>query len=157
MRILLSLGAIFLASLVYRAWIIRKFNTIAPPEDVAAPPEDAPEVGGVPYRVLLPPPKDDSGAAPRSPSLDDVVVVHYVGWTTDGAMFDASLSRGEAARLPLRGVILGWQRALMDMQVGEKRRIWVPAALAYGEGGVGRPGGTLVFDVHLLAIGSPPA
>jgi len=39
------------------------------------------------------------------------------------------------------------------MTVGEKRRFWIPADLAYGENpGGGRPGGMLVFDVELLEI-----
>jgi FKBP-type peptidyl-prolyl cis-trans isomerase len=37
------------------------------------------------------------------------------------------------------------------MVVGEKRRIWVPEALAY-KGKAGGPAGMLVFDVELLAI-----
>ena len=35
----------------------------------------------------------------------------------------------------------------------ETRRIWIPAALGYGENPVrGRPGGMLVFDIELLRI-----
>src|SRR4029078_11015785 len=43
------------------------------------------------------------------------------------------------------------------MVVGEKRRFWIPAGLAYGETpGGGRPGGMLVFDVELLGITGAP-
>ena len=43
------------------------------------------------------------------------------------------------------------------MVVGEKRRLWIPANLAYGDAaGNGRPAGMLVFDVELLAITSTP-
>jgi peptidylprolyl isomerase len=39
------------------------------------------------------------------------------------------------------------------MQVGESRRFWIPAAMAYGENPPpGAPGGMLVFDVELLSI-----
>ena len=42
---------------------------------------------------------------------------------------------------------------LQLMTDGEKRRVWIPADLAYGENpGGGRPGGLLVFDVELLEI-----
>ena len=37
------------------------------------------------------------------------------------------------------------------MVVGEKRRLWIPEALAY-KGRTGAPQGMLVFDVELLSI-----
>jgi FKBP-type peptidyl-prolyl cis-trans isomerase len=40
------------------------------------------------------------------------------------------------------------------MAVGEKRRMWVPEALAY-KGKAGGPAGVLVFDVELLEILAP--
>ena len=42
------------------------------------------------------------------------------------------------------------------MVQGEKRRLWIPASLAY-EGRPGRPQGMLVFDVELLRILTPEA
>jgi FKBP-type peptidyl-prolyl cis-trans isomerase len=63
------------------------------------------------------------------------------------------VQRGEPASFPLDGVIKGWTEGLQLMVVGEKRRFWIPADLAYGENpGGGRPGGMLVFDVELLEI-----
>src|SRR5204863_2122273 len=54
-------------------------------------------------------------------------------------------------------VIKGWTEGLQLMVVGEKRRFWIPAALAYGEGGGGgRPSGQLVFDVELLGFTKAP-
>ncbi|MDG2322481.1 MAG: FKBP-type peptidyl-prolyl cis-trans isomerase, partial [Akkermansiaceae bacterium] len=47
----------------------------------------------------------------------------------------------------------GWTEGLQLMVVGEKRRFWIPAELAYGNNpGGGRPGGLLVFDVELFEI-----
>jgi peptidylprolyl isomerase len=43
------------------------------------------------------------------------------------------------------------------MVVGEKRRLWIPAAMAYGEHPRGgQPAGDLVFDVELLDITAGP-
>jgi FKBP-type peptidyl-prolyl cis-trans isomerase len=47
-------------------------------------------------------------------------------------------------------VIKGWTEGLQLMVVGEKRRFWIPADLAYGENG--RVPGMLVFDVELFEI-----
>ena len=50
-------------------------------------------------------------------------------------------------------VIDGWESGLIGMCVGEKRRLFIPAGLAYGESGGGTketPGGTLVYDIELI-------
>ena len=60
-----------------------------------------------------------------------MVEVHYSGWTTDGKMFDSSVTRGEPATFPLNGVIPGWTEGVQLMVVGEKTRFWIPGELAY--------------------------
>ena len=82
-----------------------------------------------------------------------MVEVHYSGWTTDGKMFDSSVTRGEPATFPLNGVIPGWTEGVQLMVVGEKTRFWIPGNLAYDNSPrPGAPTGTLVFDVELLSI-----
>jgi peptidylprolyl isomerase len=68
-------------------------------------------------------------------------------------MFDSSVARNEPARFGLDGVIKGWTEGVQMMVEGEKRRFWIPAALAY-EGIPGKPQGLLVFDVELIKIES---
>jgi peptidylprolyl isomerase len=122
------------------------------PADVKAPPKDAVvEKDGLATKVLT------KGTGTTHPARNSSVTVQYAGWTTDGKMFDSSYSRGEPATFGVGGVIPGWSEALMLMVEGEKRRIWVPEALAY-KGQPGRPQGMLVFDVELLKIGDamPP-
>ncbi len=117
----------------------------AVPEDVAAAPESATSTeSGLASRVL------QEGTGTAYPSATDRVRVHYTGWTTDGEMFDSSVTRGRPATFPLNRVIPGWTEGVQLMVVGEKRRFWIPANLAYE----GRPGpqGTLVFDVELLEV-----
>ncbi|MDA0765997.1 MAG: FKBP-type peptidyl-prolyl cis-trans isomerase [Verrucomicrobia bacterium] len=97
------------------------------------------------------------GTGREKPGRQDTVTVHYSGWTTDGACFDSSVKRGKPATFPLSGVIGGWTEGLQLMVVGEKRRFWIPAELAYGERPAGgRPGGLLVFDVELLEVHAVP-
>jgi peptidylprolyl isomerase len=68
-------------------------------------------------------------------------------------MFDSSVARGQPAQFAVNGVIKGWTEGLQLMVVGEKRRMWIPAALAYGEKPrMGAPVGDLVFDVELLEV-----
>ena len=120
----------------------------AVPEDVAAAPADAKKTeSGIAHKVIT------EGKGEEKPKATDTVKVHYSGWTLDGKMFDSSVSRGEPAEFPLDGVIKGWTEGVQLMVVGEKRRFWIPAELAYGENpGGGRPGGMLVFDIELLEI-----
>ncbi len=119
---------------------------IAAPDDVAAPPADAEKTStGLASKVLT------KGTGAEHPSAEDTVLVHYTGWTTDGKMFDSSLNRGQPARFPLNRVIAGWTEGVQLMVQGEKRRFWIPEALAY-QGRPGSPQGMLVFDVELLDV-----
>ncbi len=119
---------------------------IAPPPDVAAPAEGAERTdSGLASKVLAP------GTGKQHPVAEDIVEVHYTGWTTDGKMFDSSVERGKPSSFPLNRVIKGWTEGLQLMVVGEKRRFWIPEDLAYG-GRAGRPAGMLVFDVELIEI-----
>jgi FKBP-type peptidyl-prolyl cis-trans isomerase len=122
------------------------------PSDVTAPPADAKKsASGLSSKVI------QEGKGDKKPSAADTVTVHYSGWTTDGKLFDSSVKRGQPTSFPLNGVIKGWTEGVQLMVIGEKRRFWIPADLAYGENpGGGRPGGTLVFDVELLAIKEAP-
>jgi peptidylprolyl isomerase len=67
-------------------------------------------------------------------------------------MFDSSVTKGPPASFSLDGVIDGWTEGVQMMVVGEKRRFWIPAKLAY-EGKDG-PQGMLVFDIELIRIES---
>ncbi|MCB9778021.1 MAG: FKBP-type peptidyl-prolyl cis-trans isomerase [Alphaproteobacteria bacterium] len=125
-------------------------ETIDAPADVAAPPDDAQKTAsGLAYKVLTP------GTGTDHPTAEASVKVDYTGWTTDGKMFDSSVTRGQPATFPLSRVIPGWTEGLQLMVVGEKTRFWIPVELAYA-GKPGRPAGMLVFDVELHDIKEPP-
>ncbi|MEO8902220.1 MAG: FKBP-type peptidyl-prolyl cis-trans isomerase [Polyangiaceae bacterium] len=127
---------------------------IPAPADVAAAPADAKvTASGLATKVLTP------GKGNDHPKQDDRVKVHYTGWTTDGKMFDSSVARGEPTTFGVGEVIPGWTEALKLMVVGEKRRLWIPGKLAYGDHPQmgGAPSGPLTFEVELLDIVRPPA
>jgi FKBP-type peptidyl-prolyl cis-trans isomerase len=120
------------------------------PSDVAAVPKNAKKTAsGLAYRVLT------HGKGKQHPGPTSMVDVNYTGWTTDGHMFDSSVTRGQPASFPLNSVIPGWTEGVQLMVVGDKTRFWIPGKMAYGEGTPtpgGPPKGLLVFDVELLGI-----
>jgi FKBP-type peptidyl-prolyl cis-trans isomerase len=116
------------------------------PADVAAPPADAKRMpSGLAYKVLKP------GTGSRMPNASSRVTVHYTGWTTDGKMFDSSITRGMPATFGLGDVIRGWTDGVQLMVEGERTRFWIPQDLAY-KGQAGAPRGMLVFDIDLIRI-----
>jgi FKBP-type peptidyl-prolyl cis-trans isomerase len=113
------------------------------PADVSGPPPDAKKTAsGLAYKVLK------EGVGGRHPRSTSSVTVNYSGWTTDGKLFDSSVTRGVPATLPLDSVIPGWTEGLALMVEGEKTRFWVPQDLAYK--GKQAPYGMLVFDIELI-------
>ena len=127
---------------------VELFSIVAPPQapgDVKAPPQDAKKTAsGLAYKVIRP------GTGTRHPNARGEVTVHYTGWTTDGKMFDSSVTRGEPATFPLDQVIAGWTEGVQLMVEGEKTRFWIPESLAYK--GTQPPFGPLVFEVELIKI-----
>jgi len=88
----------------------------------------------------------------------DMLTMHYTGTLSDGKKFDSSLDRDQpfSFQLGVGQVIKGWDQGLLDMCVGEKRKLTIPPQLGYGDRGAGNliPGGaTLMFDVELINIG----
>lgn len=118
----------------------------ATPENVAAPPANAEKTqSGLASLVLK------HGEGKEHPNATSTVTVHYSGWTTDGKLFDSSVTRGKTISFPLNRVIPGWTEGLQLMVAGEKRRFWIPENLAYN-GAAGAPAGMLVFDVELISF-----
>jgi peptidylprolyl isomerase len=84
--------------------------------------------------------------------------VHYVGVSfSTGGEFDASWNQGSPFTFPLGGgrVIAGWDRGVVGMRVGGRRKLVIPPHLGYGDRGAGgaiKPGETLIFVVDLLGV-----
>ncbi len=122
----------------------------------AKPKEDKPKVSevttpsGLKYTVV----KAGSGTEAQA---GKTVSVHYTGWLTNGTKFDSSVDRGTPFEFPLgQGrVIKGWDEGVAGMKVGEKRKLTIPADLAYGKNGfppVIPANSVLIFDVELLGV-----
>ena len=110
---------------------------------------------GLEYQILK---AGDSTATPRP---GGIVEVHYSGWLNSngepGKKFDSSVDRGQtfSFTIGVGHVIRGWDEGVMGMKVGEKRRLYIPAALGYGARGAGAvipPNADLIFDVELINV-----
>lgn len=86
-----------------------------------------------------------------------LVAVDYVGVAySTGEEFDSSYGRGPI-QFPLGAgrVIAGWDQGIAGMRVGGRRKLTIPAHLAYGDrgaGGVIAPGETLIFVCDLVGV-----
>jgi FKBP-type peptidyl-prolyl cis-trans isomerase len=86
----------------------------------------------------------------------DTISVHYTGTLMSGKKFDSSRDRGTPFefRLNTGNVIKGWDQGVIGMKVGGRRKLTIPASLAYGakeQPGI-PPNSGLKFDIELLAI-----
>ncbi len=86
-----------------------------------------------------------------------LITTQYRGFLLDGTQFDSSYDRGQAFQCVIGTgrVIKGWDQGLMGMKVGGKRKLFVPAHLAYGERQIGahiKPNSDLTFEIELLEV-----
>jgi peptidylprolyl isomerase len=93
----------------------------------------------------------------KRPESQDLVAIHYSGYLESGDLFDSSFLRDDYFRFRVGTgqVIAGLDEVVADMRVGERRTVFIPANLAYGNDG--SPGiipgnSTLRFDVELIEI-----
>lgn len=147
-EIIIKIFACFIViALSYWAYISIDFSQKNLPGET----QNAQEIEGLKIEVL----QEGSGEQAKN---DDKLAVHYTGALGDGAKFDSSLDRGVPFEFVLgQGqVIQGWEKGLLAMKIGEKRKLTIAPELAYGEQGAGNgaipPNAVLIFEVELLAI-----
>jgi peptidylprolyl isomerase len=118
----------------------------APRFDEVSEADYRPSANGVDYVVM----EEGDG---ETPDMGWQVNVHYTGWLEDGCVFGTTYNSEREARFFIAAVIPGWRQSLLDMKVGERRRVRIPPDLGYGQ--AGSPpripaNATLYFDVSLL-------
>lgn len=111
---------------------------------------------GLYYKKL----KEADSTAPL-PQKGNKVTVHYTGWLDEngelGRKFDSSVDRHQpfSFNVGVGQVIKGWDEAVLQMRVGDKWLLKIPAELGYGARGAGNvipPNATLIFEVEVLKI-----
>lgn len=96
------------------------------------------------------------GAGDPIPVLDALVDVHFVGYLTDGEVFQRTSPEGAVERVPSRILLRRWltgaSEGVIGMRPGGKRKLIIPSQLGYGtspRGGV-PAGATLIIDIELV-------
>ena len=111
----------------------------------------------------------------KQPNHTHQVMVNYAGYLKNGTLFDSNVKEIEEAygkynslreqqggyqAFPIpyntsAQLIPGFRDALLTMKVGDKIRVFIPAALGYGERGAGDvipPNSDLIFDIEITDI-----
>lgn len=120
-----------------------------PPSDVSAPPADAErEPSGVARKILA------RGTGTKRPPAASYVDLRYAGWERNGRQFEGTPAGGATGRFDVRDLAPGVGDEITQMVEGDRRRIWLPAALAYGkrENFVNAPKGDMTFELELVRI-----
>lgn len=119
-------------------------------EESTLAPEEKPII-----EVLTPPP----AKCERKTKKGDLLYFHHIGKLTTGQEFDNTHKNHNneplAFKLGAGHVIDGWERGLLDMCVGEKRKLTIPPSLGYAEKGYGETipaNSTLISEIELVDI-----
>eukprot|EP01117_Protostelium_nocturnum_P001551 TRINITY_DN1186_c0_g1_i1.p1 TRINITY_DN1186_c0_g1~~TRINITY_DN1186_c0_g1_i1.p1 ORF type:complete len:169 (+),score=43.80 TRINITY_DN1186_c0_g1_i1:129-635(+) len=107
------------------------------------------ELHGVHVKILK------EGDCSKKAKNGDMLKMHYTGTFEDGSQFDSSVGRSPfALKLGNGEVIAGWEKGLVGICLGEKRRLWIPYSMGYGESGTrGIPArANLIFETECVDI-----
>ena len=130
----------------------------APTTTIGENPLDVEPLDEAPTELII---TDIATGVGREAAAGDTVWVDYVGVITlTGELFDTSLARGQALSFTVGAgqVIRGWDDGLLGATPGTKRRLDIPADLAYGDNPPGDPikaGDALTFIVDVRAVVPP--
>ena len=106
---------------------------------------------GLQYEIIK-----SADSVTAKPTLNDAVVVNYVGTTIDGREFDNSYKRGQPLTRAITGVIKGWTEILQLMSIGDKWKVYIPTELGYylnpPDPNAIPPGAVLIFEMALEGI-----
>ncbi len=135
---------------VWELELVSAHHVDLPPYPKLDPDKQKTTASGLKYEIV----QEGTG---DSAKLGDHLELEYVGWTTDGSVFDSSLLTGKPyviPRLKTTGLIAGWIEGLQMMKAGSKFVFVIPPNLAYGPNPFGKiPGNsTLVFAIEMKKL-----
>lgn len=128
----------------------------ADPKDTSVKPVIDKPSGSPPRKLVV---EDIVKGKGKAAQEGDTVSMQYVGVSfSNGEQFDASWDRGQPFSFQLGSgqVIGGWDKGIVGMKQGGRRKLTIPPELGYGAGGTPdgsiAPNETLVFVVDLESI-----
>lgn len=146
-----DLGRFFLAAIISLIAVVAGFYFLP---DFVNQSENQPEEEIIPEDLKIEIIQEGEGE--RKVKEGDTVTVHYTGTLLDGTKFDSSLDKGQPFIFTVGAgrVIKGWDLGLLEMKIGEKRKLTIPSYLGYGEREKGSipSNATLIFEIELLEI-----
>jgi FKBP-type peptidyl-prolyl cis-trans isomerase len=125
------------------------------PADVAAAPADAEKTAsGLATKVIA------KGTGSAHPKDGDIPKLNLSLWSSDGKLLQSTAQQGGPADIQLDHLgIGGLAEGIKLMVAGEKRNLWIPSKLAFGDNPrPGAPEGGLMVEAELISIkeGTPP-
>jgi FKBP-type peptidyl-prolyl cis-trans isomerase len=85
-----------------------------------------------------------------------VIDCYYTGWLKNGTKFATNVGEGQpmSIRLGAGEVIKGWEDGIPGMKEGGKRKLLIPADMAYGPAGKGPipPFSDLIFEIEIVKV-----
>ena len=120
-----------------------------PPADVAAAPADAEKTAsGLATKVIT------KGTGDTHPKDGDIPKLNLSLWSSDGTLLQSTSQSGAPADISLDQLgIGGLAEGIKLMVPGERRQLWIPAKLAFGDSPPpGAPTGALVVEAELISI-----
>jgi FKBP-type peptidyl-prolyl cis-trans isomerase len=116
------------------------------PAPEATPPKEAERTkSGLAMLVLTP------GTGKNHPKKGDSVRLTFTGWVGGKQVFASS----EPTLMPFDQLAPGWQEALTKMVEGEKRRLWLPSKIAFGNAMGPAPSEDLIMDLEFIGSVAP--
>lgn len=76
--------------------------------------------------------------------------VNYKGSYIDGTVFGSSEETGGPTEISLDQTIPGFNKGLVGMREGEKRKLFIHPDLGYGTSGQLQPNSLLIFDIEII-------
>jgi FKBP-type peptidyl-prolyl cis-trans isomerase len=120
-----------------------------PPADVSAPPADAErEPNGVVRKILA------RGKGTVRATAQSYADLRYAGWERNGKQFEGTDADGTPRRYDIKELAPGLTAELTQMVEGDKRRLWLPGALAYANrpNFANAPRGDMTFEIELVHV-----